>query len=492
MSEGTLADGALPDAPAPESAGALLRRALASSWLVLGGFGGAQLIRLAGNLILTRLLVAEDFGLMALVAAVLSGLGMFSDWGISQAIVQNEHGEEPRFLATAYTLSVVRGALIWLIAALIAGWVARFYGHPDLAWVLPISGVVYFLDGIASMRVHTNNRRIRIGRVVSLDLISQATGLATMVGWALLDPSILALVAGGIAASFVKMVVSHLWLPGRPDRFGWDAQSARRLVVFARWILVSTIITFFAVQIDRLTLGKLVSLDQLGIYNIGSVLSLMPAIAIGGLGQVLAFPLYSRAFARGANGDRVFRSVRAPITALSGWATSFLIAGAPTVVTILYDSRYWSAGWIVQVLLCGSWFLVLDGTIASALLATGRVKWIASSNAGKLAGFLLLAPFCYAHFGFAGVVAAVSLSEIARYGVAVVGARRAGIFAVATDLRFTLLTASATAALYLLQRELVSLSIQPVVICLTLLGVSTLLWAPVLAFCVRRMLHAGE
>ena len=94
----------------------LTARALRSALFTLGGFGSAQLIRLASNLILTRLLFPEAFGMMALTMVFLQGLQMFSDVGVAPAIQQSKRGDDADFLDTAWTIQVVRGLCLWLAA----------------------------------------------------------------------------------------------------------------------------------------------------------------------------------------------------------------------------------------------------------------------------------------------------------------------------------------------------------------------------------------
>ncbi|HBB84471.1 MAG TPA: polysaccharide biosynthesis protein, partial [Sulfitobacter sp.] len=93
-----------------------MARALRStSWIVLS-YGGAQAIRLASNLILTRLLFPEAFGLMALIQVVIVGLTLFSDVGIGPSIAQSKRGDDRDFLNTAWTIQAIRGGCLWLAA----------------------------------------------------------------------------------------------------------------------------------------------------------------------------------------------------------------------------------------------------------------------------------------------------------------------------------------------------------------------------------------
>ncbi|MAO27784.1 MAG: polysaccharide biosynthesis protein, partial [Roseovarius sp.] len=92
----------------------LMARLMRSGSWVLIGYGGSQAIRLASNLILTRLLFPEAFGLMALVSVVTVGLMMFSDVGVGPSIAQSKRGDDPAFLDTAFSIQILRGALLWL------------------------------------------------------------------------------------------------------------------------------------------------------------------------------------------------------------------------------------------------------------------------------------------------------------------------------------------------------------------------------------------
>ena len=82
----------------------LMARATRSAGLNLMGFGTGQVLRLASNLILTRLLFPEAFGVMAMVSVFLMGLAMFSDVGVGPAIMQSKRGDDRDFLNTAWTI----------------------------------------------------------------------------------------------------------------------------------------------------------------------------------------------------------------------------------------------------------------------------------------------------------------------------------------------------------------------------------------------------
>jgi O-antigen/teichoic acid export membrane protein len=138
----------------------LMGRALRGSALTAGSFVIAQGLRLASNLVLTRLLFPEAFGLMALVSVVLVGLQMFSDTGVGPAISRSPRGDDPVFLDTAWTINVLRGGLLWLLAAALSVPLAALWQAPELRQLLPVAGLTLLIAGFNPTRIDTANRHL--------------------------------------------------------------------------------------------------------------------------------------------------------------------------------------------------------------------------------------------------------------------------------------------------------------------------------------------
>ena len=101
----------------------------AGSW-ALGGYAIGQILRLASNLILARLLFPEAFGIMAIAAAIHVGVVMLTDVGIGQSIIVHQDGGDELFLDTAWILQIIKGVLITVMLILGSGWAADFYDDP--------------------------------------------------------------------------------------------------------------------------------------------------------------------------------------------------------------------------------------------------------------------------------------------------------------------------------------------------------------------------
>ena len=216
--------------------GTLKKRAIESAGWTTIGYGISQVLRLVSNLVLTRYLTPEYFGLMAIVNVFVIGLAMFSDIGIGQSIIQNERANDRIFLDTAWTLKVIRGFTLW-ICCLLAAWpFSVFYNQPLLIWIIPIAGFVTVISGFNSTAEFSVNRNLVLGRLTAIELISQALSIFLMLAFAIIYPSVWVLVGGALCSAFVKMVLTHTWLSELPDRFSWDPQSIKSMVKFGKWI----------------------------------------------------------------------------------------------------------------------------------------------------------------------------------------------------------------------------------------------------------------
>lgn len=380
----------------------LFSRALSGGALTAGAYAAAQALRLASNLVLTRLLFPEAFGVMALVTVVLVGLQMFSDAGIGPAISRSPRGDEPDFLNTAWTVNVIRGGLLWLLSCALAWPAAQLYAVPDLAALLPVAGLSLLIAGFSPTRIDTANRHLLLGRVTVLDLAAQALGIAAMILLAGATGSIWSLAAGAVAGAVARLLLMHYGLPGPTNRFRWEPEAARELVQFGKWIFLSTACGFLLAQGDKAILGLYLTMTELGIYNIGWFLASFPMLMAGTVVSRIMIPLY-RDHPPAASEVNLRRMRRLKIglsVAVLLMLAAMALAGGP-LVRVMYDDRYLAAGAIVTAVALAQMPAVIGMGYDQAALAAGDGRGffllLAAKAALQTAAFLL-----GAHFGGLG------------------------------------------------------------------------------------------
>jgi O-antigen/teichoic acid export membrane protein len=251
------------------------------------------------------------------------------------------------------------------------------------------------------------------------------------------------------------------------------------LAHFGRWVFLSTLLTFLAVNSDRLIFGKVLPMGKLGVYGIAAIWATMPSGVLGRIFGAVAFPLLSRAKNLGEPIGPVFRDTREKVMLVGAWLTSGLIAGAAPLVRLLYDRRASDAIWIIPLLAVGGWFAALENTNSNAALSLGKPKWLAAANGAKVVGMATVVPLGAVLGGFPGAIMGLTLSDGFKYLVSAIGAVRLGVSGWRQDIVLSLGIA-AVSACAMGVRHLVGAEQFPAVLDALLVTIlATAAWAPI-------------
>jgi O-antigen/teichoic acid export membrane protein len=410
-------------------------RAARASAVIVFGHAGIQLLRMGSNLVATRLLFPDAFGVMALVYVLMTGLEMLSDVGVEPSIVQHPRGRDRSFQDTAWTVQVFRGLVLWAVAAALAVPYARFYGEPELAAIVPIAAASAALSGFNSTKLAALKRELTLGRVVVIDVCAQIAAIAAMLSVAAVYRSLWALVVGGLMLDLVRMLMSHIAIPGPRNRFRWEPDAARSIVHFGKWIFLSSLVTFAAARFDVMMLGRLLPASLLGVYSIANVLAALPQEVTGRLIGFVHFPAMAESARRG---DALLRENLARARAVLLPAVLAVVLGialfAPAFFTYLYDPRYHAAGWMTQLLMVKLWFYMLHEIASRTLLAVGDSRSLALGNAVRLVATVIGCASGWAIGGFPGLVLGAGAGAFAGYLTVSLAARAQGLFLLRGDL----------------------------------------------------------
>ncbi len=424
----------------------LRRRVLAAGSWTAAGYALGQAIRLGGNLVMTRLLVPEMFGVMAIANVVLIGLAMFSDVGLRQSVIQNQRGSDASFLDTIWVIQILRGLAIALIAVGIAALCALLnhlgvvpsqsvYASAELPRVIAVLSVTAVIGGFASTKLLEASRNLQLGQVTRLELVAQVAGLGCMLAWVSYDRSVWGLVAGALAAAAVRSALSHVWLAGTRNRFHWSADAYRQVVGFGKWIFASSILGFLVNNGDRLLLGGLVSGNLLGLYVIALLIGSAIEQALAKVNADVSFPALSQvARDRPLDLKRGYYRFHAVMAALAYFTAGWLAVGGSALIRVLFDARYAESGWMLQVLsltlLCVPFHLATQ-----YFLALGRSRLLFSVIALRLVALPAFTLAGFAAFGLPGAVWGIALSHFAGIPLIVHHLRQCGIFDLRLEMR---------------------------------------------------------
>lgn len=422
------------------SAGAttLRQRILRAGGWTLAGYVVALAIRLGGSLVMTRLLVPEMFGVMAIASIVLTMLTMMSDLGVHHNIVQSRRGEEPEFLDTAWVVQIVRGVLLWVVAVLLslvlyfcnlAGWFPpdSVYSSPVLPMVIAVGTFSSVIYGFQSTGVALAHRDLDQKRLIQIELMGQTIAFVLMVAIGLATRSIWALVSGGLVGATVSTVLSHVWLARHRDRFRWEKDALNELLTFGKWSVVSSVFTVLSLNGDRLLLGGYLNADMLGLYAIAMLILGAIEGALGKLLSAVSLPALSE-IAR-TDPDRlreIYYKLRVPGDLILLFAGGVLFAAGQVVIDLLYDPRYAAAGGMLQILAL-SYFAARYNVAYHVYLAVGKPRYLAIINIVRCVALFSVVPLLFAVAGTTAAIWGIALHGLAMVPVLVWFNARLGI-----------------------------------------------------------------
>jgi O-antigen/teichoic acid export membrane protein len=222
----------------------------------------------------------------------ISTLETFSQTGFQTALIQKKENVES-YLDTAWTVSAIRGALLFLILFLSAPVVAKFFNSPQAMPVIKVIAVSTLLSGFRNIGIIFFQKELEFNKQFFYELSATLVDLTIAITLAFMLRNVWALVWGGLAANFVRLFMSYVLHPYRPHvRF--DKGKFKELFGFGRWVLGSSILIFLVTQGDDIFVGKMLGVTALGFYQMAYLISNLPATEITHVISQVTFPAYSK------------------------------------------------------------------------------------------------------------------------------------------------------------------------------------------------------
>lgn len=402
--------------------GSLGKRLIKAGGWSIGGKVASQGLQLVSNLIMTRLLVPEAFGLMALVTTVIVAANLTSDMGIEQSIVREKDGDSDFFLRVAWTTKIMRGAAMAAGVLLVALTIAAAssilaigdtaYADPRLPWLLILAAFAPLMAGLESTKKELATRHLEFSRIIRIDLGAQIISMGTMIAFASISPTVWALTTGLLIGRLTNTIASHLVLPGPKMALVWDAAIASRLWHFGKWLIGSSSFHFIAMHGDRVILGALVNTGTFGVYSIARIwitaMQQLIQVVTGKLGFSAIGEVVRN---RPKDVKQVFRKFQMVVDVLCFVSFLGLFFIGPTFIRTLYPTDYILAADSISVLALG---LLVErfktlGQLSSNIGNSRAAMYISLIRAATLCISL---PFAFDAFGLEGALYAVVLSPL--------------------------------------------------------------------------------
>lgn len=298
------------------------------------------------TIILARLLLPEDFGLIAIASAISAVFASVSELSLSEALIQHEDPDEDHY-HTAFTMNVIRATLLAILIAG-SGWiVAYFYDDQRLVGVMAGLGFANFISGFVNPRIVLLERQLQFKQWVYLSGGEKIAGFVASALIAFIYQSYWALVVGVVASQIVKVVTTFALVRFRPRS---SLRRFRDLLSFSIWLTLGQAVQSFTWRADPLLLGAYLSTSTVGTYNVGYRLSSLAINEVLEPVNALLFPAFSRLQTERERLRAAYVRTQG-LLALLSFPVGFGLAAvaAPTVLLVLGE-QWRSAIPIVQFL----------------------------------------------------------------------------------------------------------------------------------------------
>ncbi|MCB2074248.1 MAG: oligosaccharide flippase family protein [Novosphingobium sp.] len=410
----------------------------AAGW-VTTAFGFQQVMRLGANVVLAWLLAPHLLGTMLLINTLRTGGELLTDVGVGQSIVNHPKGAEPSFYNTAWTIQIIRGLLLFVVALAATVPLAGLYENPQLKILLPVAAFMFIIGGFISPARFILIKRMEIRKLALFDTGAAAFSNVVTIALAFYSPTIWALLGGLLIGTAVPALATFFLIDWRSHAIRWNREAASAILHFGKWIFASSFVYFGAMSFDRLYLADVVPLAILGVYGIARTLADALTQLFQRLGGAIIFPKISSSAMEPA-------ALRQTVVPLRGFLILVLAVGlgcavvlADAFIFLAYDDRYRTAGIFLTILLVGTWFSILSVLADAMMMGIGKPSSVAAANAVKFLLILIAVPLIFPRAGIIAAVGLFALSEAARYAVLVWRKRAVGLSFLRQDIGATLL-----------------------------------------------------
>jgi len=419
-------------------------------WVVIARFS-VRFLGIISTLILARLLMPADFGLMAMATLVIGLLASLSDLGLAPALVQRKEIDDT-YYATAWTLQVLRSVILGAIIYLIAEPVASFYQEAALVNIIKVLSLITVINGFSSIYLVNFQRHMEFEREFRFQIrIKIISFVGTMVA-AWIMQSYWALVFGNAVSALGTVIYSYVLFPR------WPRLSLSRFATifhFSNWIFIYQTITYLASKAEVLLLGRLTDPTNIGIYDVSREIATTPISELTLPIARALFPGLARLQHDPSEFARVLLLTFAFIIAIGLPAGLGLAFIANPLINLLFPVQWHGIIPLIQILAIYSVFRMLLGPSISVFMAKGNVRFIATISGvflpvrlGAIAlgwYYSALSGVAIAILGLAVVQAGTMLYSMSRWNIINISelmrhARRSLVAGVAMVLLLTIVT----------------------------------------------------
>jgi O-antigen/teichoic acid export membrane protein len=273
--------------------GTLTRAVRGGSWFFFDIFT-QKVINFINFFILARILLPEDYGVMA-VALITAGItNQIIAFPFGNALIQKKDDIES-YLDPLWSLELIRSGILAALLVVCGGFIAAFFHlESSVVWIVRLSGLIILFPALSNIRTIHLFKRLQFRTIFIRDVVSLLAFPACAISYALLvERSAWALFVGYLGQHFMGIIMSYVIIPTRPS-FTLTFSKLRSLVGYTKWVFGQNFLDLILQQFDRILVGRLLNTTELGLYGKAKDLAFTVTGSLTDLVAKVGFPAFSR------------------------------------------------------------------------------------------------------------------------------------------------------------------------------------------------------
>lgn len=373
-------------------------------WMVGARFA-VKGISLVSIMILARLLMPEDFGIIALASSIYAMIELMRAMGFDTVLIQKKNaGRE--YYDTAWTLQIIFSTFAALIMVLLSEPVASYYGDLRLTPVLWLMAGMTFLNGLTNIGVVEFRKKMDFNKEFLFQVLVKLGGFMVTIPLAFYWKNYWAMLMGMLSTRVVSVILSYYMQSYRP-RLSLGAW--RNILGFSSWLFVNNILVYLNQNGQNLIVAKLLGGSSLGLLSVTSELSNMTSNEVIAPVNRAAYPGYAKVAGDMRLLKKTYLSVLSYIALLSTVVGVSISVLSPILVEVLLGNKWLDGIPLIEYISLTSIFMALNTNSSSIYLALGRPKLSTYLMMTRLVIVLPLIIFLVPKFGVIGVAYALML-----------------------------------------------------------------------------------
>jgi len=385
-------------------------RSVRGGLVTLTSQGTQFLMQTVSTVVLARLLVPAEFGMVAMVTAITGLASAFADLGLSEATIQRKEITHDQ-VSALFWINVAVGLGLMLVTAALAPVLSRFYREPRLVDITLLLSVTFLIGGLRVQPDALLKRQMRFSSLAIRDVASYALAVPIAIAMALRGAGYWALVALPLTLNLTQMTLSWLmvkWRPGLPRR---DA-NVGSMVVFGGNVAASYLIFNLNRNADNVLIGWYWGAAPLGLYSRAYNLLMLPVRQLSAPAASVAVPAFSKLQGDPERFARYYLRATSLIMWISAPLFGFLFVAAEPVIILILGARWREAVPVFQILVISALGQMLLESTVWLLVSRGQsqrlLKLLLIISPVIVASFVIGLPF-----GIKGVALSSSLVLLA-------------------------------------------------------------------------------